>query len=203
MICLAAVSDWPLETAYTICLFLGFFYGVFAGFFSIVGGHTDLGGHGGVEGPGHTGPEVSTMGHEPGAVDSGLHMTPLNPVVLAIFLVSFGGTGLATMHLFSWRYGSLAVAAPSGFVLAGITFLVFQKLFSIAQASSAPIQMEMVGKEAEIITPISTGGLGEIAYVRRGTRFTAPARSEDGGAVPSHTLVTVTRIVGGTYVVKK
>jgi membrane protein implicated in regulation of membrane protease activity len=197
---LALVIDWGLQTAYVICLFLGLFYGVFAGLFSIVGSH--FGGGDGTDSPGHTGPEVHDMGHEPGSADVGTHMTPFNPVVVAIFLVSFGGTGLATMQLFQWKYASLAVAAPSGFVMAAITFVIFQKFFSITQASSAPAQQEVVGQEAEVITAIRETGLGEIAYVRRGSRFTAPARAEDGGAIPGQTVVKITRIVGGTFYVK-
>ena len=129
-------------------------------------------------------------------------MTPLNPVVVAIFLVSFGGTGLAAMQLFDWNIASLAVAAPSGFVLAAITFTIFNKIFSVTQGSSEPAQQEIVGKDAEVITPIPENGLGEIAYTRRGSRFTAAARSESGAAVAKNAIVTVTRIVGHTHYVK-
>lgn len=62
-----------LGWAYLVCLLLGLFYGVFAGLFSLFGGHHDI--HHGFDAPGHTGPEVDQMAHEPGTVDSGLHMT--------------------------------------------------------------------------------------------------------------------------------
>jgi hypothetical protein len=45
--------------------------------------------------------------------------------------------------------------------------------------------------------------LGEIAYVARGTRFTAPARSEDGKPHPAHSTVVIERIVGSVFCVKK
>ena len=198
---LATAGVGPLGWAYLACLFLGLFYGVFAGLFALVGGHI-TGGVAGDHTPGHTPAEVSQMGHEPGTVDSGLHMTPLNPVVVSIFLVSFGGTGLATMQLFGWDLGSLGVAAPSGFVMAAVTFAIFEKIFSITQGSSEPGPQEMIGKEAEVITPIPENGLGEIAYTRRGSRFTAPARCETGVPVAKQTVVTVTRMVGHTYYVK-
>jgi membrane protein implicated in regulation of membrane protease activity len=197
---LIAATVGPLGWAYLICLLLGVFYGVFAGLFAIVGGHD--GGHHEIESPGHTEVEVSQMGHEPGTVDSGMHMTPLNPVVVSIFLVSFGGTGLASMQLFDWNLASLAVAAPSGFVLAAITFAIFEKIFSATQGSSEPAQQEIVGKDAEVITPIPENGLGEIAFTRRGSRFTAAARSESGAPVAKNAVVTVTRIVGHTHYVK-
>jgi membrane protein implicated in regulation of membrane protease activity len=197
---IATAGVGPLGWAYLICLLLGLFYGIFAGLFSIFGGH--FGGHHGVESLGHTQAEIAQMGHEPGTVDSGLHMTPLNPVVVSIFLVAFGGTGLATMQLFDLQLASLAVAAPSGFVLAAITFAIFEKIFSVTQGSSEPAQQEIVGKEAEVITPIPENGLGEIAFTRRGSRFTAAARSESGAAISKHAVVTVTRIVGHTHYVK-
>ncbi|HUK83248.1 MAG TPA: NfeD family protein [Verrucomicrobiae bacterium] len=197
---LIAATVGPLGWAYLICLLLGLFYGIFAGLFSLVGGHSGV--HHGIEGAGHTADEVSQMGHEPGTIDSGVHMTPFNPVVIAIFLVSFGGTGLASMQLFNWHLVSLAVAAPSGFVLAAITFAIFERMFSATQGSSEPTQQEAIGKEAEVITPIPENGLGEIAYTRRGSRFTAAARSESGAAIPKHSVVTVTRVVGNMFHVK-
>jgi len=197
---IASSGTATLGWGYLICLLLGLIYGVFAGLFAILGGHS--GEHQGMESLGHTGAEVSQMGHEPGRVDSGLHLTPLNPVVISIFLVAFGGTGLATMELLHWNLASLAVAAPSGFVLAAITFAIFDKLFSVTQGSSEPAAGEIVGKEAEVITPIPPNGLGEIAYTRRGSRFTGAARSESGVAVAKNVTVIVTRIVGHTHYVR-
>lgn len=202
---LAALSDWPLQTAYIVCLLVGIFYGLFAGVFSSFGGgnggHAGDAGHGG-DAMGHTDAEVAQMGHEPGAADSGMHMSPFSPVIVCIFLVAFGGVGLATMQFFHWQYASLAVAAPSGFVMAAITFSIFEKFFSVTQGSSEPAQREMIGKEAEVITPIPADGLGEVAYVRRGARFTAPARSETGTPIAGHAAVTVSRIIGNTFYVR-
>jgi len=190
----------PLGWAYLVCLLLGLFYGLFAGLFSLIGGH--FGGADADMSPGHSGPEIADMGHEPGTADAGTHLSPFNPAVIAIFQVSFGGTGLATMQLFGWKLASLAVAAPSGLVMAAVTFALFNKLFSVTQASSAPGQAELLGREAEVITPIPAAGLGEIAYSRRGTRFTAAARSESGAAVPKQAVVVIVRIVGHTHYVK-
>lgn len=191
----------PLGWAYLACLLLGLFYGLFAGLFSLIGGH--FGGEvAGGDAPGHTGPEISDMGHEPGTVDTGTHMTPFNPVVISIFLVSFGGTGLAAMQLLGWHLASLCVAAPSGLVMGAVTFAFFEKIFNITQGSSSPSTAELIGKDAEVITPIPLDGLGEIAYNRRGSRFTAAARCESGAAAPKQAVVTIVRIVGHTHYVK-
>ncbi len=199
---LAAASGWSLELAYLICLCIGLFYGIFAGLFSLIGGHFG-GSDTGDTSPGHTDAEIAQMGHEPGTADSGMHISPFSPVVVSIFLVSFGGTGLATIQMFDWRYASLAVAAPSGFVMAAMTFAFFNKMFKVTQGSSEPTVQELVGKQAEVITPIPADGLGEIAYVRRGSRFTAAARADDNSAIPNRSVVTITRIIGNTYYVKR
>ncbi len=199
---IAASSGWSLELAYLICLCLGLFYGFFAGLFSWFGGHFG-GGDQDMDSPGHTDAEVSQMGHEPGTADSGMHISPFSPVVVSIFMVSFGGTGLATIQMFGWRLGSLAVAAPSGFVMGAMAFAFFNRIFKALQGSSEPTVQESVGKEAEVITPIPADGLGEIAYVRRGSRFTASARAEGGVAIPNRSVVTISRIVGNTYYVKR
>jgi membrane protein implicated in regulation of membrane protease activity len=197
---LAVINGWSLDLAYLVCLLLGLFYGAFAGLLTLIGGHDGGVGHGDHV-IGHTGSEVDQMGHEPGTADSGIHMSPWSPIVVTIFLVSFGGSGLSAMQLFGWGMGSLGVAAPSGFVMAGLTFAAFNKIFRMSQGSSEPSIQEIVGKEAEVITPIPENALGEIAYNRRGSRFTAPARSESGGAIAKSASVTITRVVGNTYYV--
>ena len=54
----------------------------------------------------------------------------------------------------------------------------------------------MVGLTATVITPIPEKGVGEIAYVQAGSRYTAPAREESGAAIAGGQTVKVTRIVG-------
>jgi hypothetical protein len=59
----------------------------------------------------------------------------------------------------------------------------------------------LVGSDATIITPIPQGGVGEIAYVQGGTRYTAPARSESGAAIGNGQTVRIHRIVGTQFYV--
>jgi membrane protein implicated in regulation of membrane protease activity len=60
----------------------------------------------------------------------------------------------------------------------------------------------LVGQTASIITPIPANGVGEIAYVQGGTRYTAPARTETGTSVPAGKPVRITRIIGSQYFVE-
>jgi hypothetical protein len=71
------------------------------------------------------------------------------------------------------------------------------------QASSHARAGEEIGLEAEVTIPIPNGGLGEIAYVVRGTRFNNPARSVDGKELPAHLAVKIVEKTGNTYVVQK
>ena len=52
------------------------------------------------------------------------------------------------------------------------------------------------------MTPIPERGVGEICYVQAGTRYTAPARTEDGAAVVTGRPVKITRIIGNQFYVK-
>ena len=58
------------------------------------------------------------------------------------------------------------------------------------------------GTEASVVSPIPANGVGEIAYVVGGTRYTAPARMENGAAIGNGKLVTITQMVGTQFYVK-
>ena len=59
----------------------------------------------------------------------------------------------------------------------------------------------LIGAEANVITPIPENGVGEIAYVVGGTRYSAPARAENNAAVANGRTVKITRIVGTQFYV--
>jgi hypothetical protein len=46
-------------------------------------------------------------------------------------------------------------------------------------------------------------GLGEVAYVLRGSRYTNPAKTVDGKELPVNTLVKIVNQVGTTFIVQK
>jgi hypothetical protein len=52
----------------------------------------------------------------------------------------------------------------------------------------------LIGRTATVITPIPRSGVGEIAYVQAGTRYTAPAREEHGSAVGNGKTVKIMRV---------
>jgi membrane protein implicated in regulation of membrane protease activity len=62
--------------------------------------------------------------------------------------------------------------------------------------------MQLLGQEANVISPIPSDGVGEIAYVQGGSRYSAPARTENGVAIPAGRPVKITRIVGTQFYVE-
>ena len=60
----------------------------------------------------------------------------------------------------------------------------------------------VVGTTATLGTGIPENGVGEIVYVQGGTRYTAPARAEDGKPIATGAAVIVTRIAGTQFFVK-
>jgi len=182
--------------AYWICFLLGLGYAVIAalmsgllGFGEGAEGGVDAGVDGGVDAGADAGGEVA--------------LSPWSPMTLAMFITCFGGVGviLTKMGLPIWF--TVPPAALSGAVVAGLVFLFLLKVFMAIQGSSEATVANLVGREAEVITPIGGEGLGEIAYVARGTRYTAPARSETGEPISRYAVVRIVKIVGSTFHVRK
>jgi membrane protein implicated in regulation of membrane protease activity len=78
---------------------------------------------------------------------------------------------------------------------------VLRELFKHTQSSSEARIGNLVGVEATVITPIPQHGVGEIAYTQAGSRYTAPARTESGGAVGNGATVRINRITGSQFYV--
>jgi membrane protein implicated in regulation of membrane protease activity len=211
--------------AYLVCFLVGLAYAVIAGLLSgLLGfGHGAEGGveggmDSGIDGGIHAGDmgdasfdhDFSAGGAEGhgGGFASGesggeVALSPWSPMTIAAFVTCFGGVGviLTKMGLPIWF--SLPPAAVSGFIVAGGVFLFLVKVFLAVQGSSEASVAGLAGCEAEVITPIPAEGLGEIAYVARGSRFTGPARSESGQPISRHAVVRVVKVVGSTFHVRK
>ncbi len=127
-----------------------------------------------------------------------------SPTVLASFVTAFGACGLIlkSIEATSPLYISAPVSALAGGVIALTVLWVFNTMFKRTESSSESRVATLTGMTASIITPIPEGGVGEIAYVQSGTRYTAPARSMDGKAVGSSKTVRITRIVGTQFYVE-
>jgi membrane protein implicated in regulation of membrane protease activity len=179
---------------YTACLALGLLFAIISAF----AGHL-FGGHDG-------GGDVGTGGHaEAGYDHSGVPgISFFSPTVLACFVTAFGACGLILTHIDSTRsvWISAPISAVAGVTMAFLALLLFNWMFSKTQSSSESRVASLTGQTASIVTPIPPNGVGEIAYVQGGSRYTAPARTESGAPVSAGKPVRITRIVGTQYYVE-
>jgi membrane-bound ClpP family serine protease len=179
---------------YTACLALGLLFTIISAF----AGHF-FGGHDG-------GGDVGTGGHaEAGFDHSGLPgISFFSPTVLSCFVTAFGACGLILSKIEATRsvWVSAPISALAGVLMAGIAFLLFNAMFKATQSSSESQVASLTGQVASTVSPIPANGVGEIAYVQGGSRYTAPARTESGDEVPAGKPVRITRIVGTQYYVE-
>jgi len=179
---------------YTACLALGLLFTIISAFTShFFGGHD-----------GHM--DVGTGGHaEAGYDHSGVPgISFFSPTVLSCFVTAFGACGLILTRIDATKsvWISAPISAMAGLIMATLAFLLFNWMFEKTQSSSEVRVASLVGQTASIITPIPPNGVGEIAYVQGGSRYTAPARTETGTSVPAGKPVRITRIVGSQYFVE-
>jgi membrane-bound ClpP family serine protease len=132
------------------------------------------------------------------------HLPFLSPTVLASFLTVFGGTG-AFLSI-SGNLPPLITAAISIVVALTLTSVI---LFAVilplhrAQQSAAFSSKEMIGKMAEVITPIEPGKRGEIIYEQGGSRLSAPAKTLQDVRIEQGESVWIMDVVSGTFIVEK
>ena len=176
---------------YFICFAFGILFTIISAFVGhLFGGDADHG-------------DLGTGGHaEAGFDHSGItEMSFFSPTVMASFITAFGALGMifskipATSSV--WASGPLS--AIGGLVIAAAVFWLFNTVFEKTQSSSEAQVATLVGQIASIATPIPKDGVGEIAYVRAGSRYTAPARSEQGEPISAGQAVRITRVIGTQF----
>jgi membrane protein implicated in regulation of membrane protease activity len=127
-----------------------------------------------------------------------------SPTIIAAFITAFGAFGLIFTQF--PKTTNPAVSAPlsvlGGLLVAGTLLVFLRYVFGHTQSSSESHVAQLIGAEANVITSIPENGVGEIAYVVGGTRYSAPARTEKGTALANGKTVTITRIVGTQFYVK-
>jgi len=142
--------------------------------------------------------EVDATGH----LEAG-SFHPVSGTTLATFITGFGGGGIVGHYLLRWSLvPGLALATGSGLLVAAAAYVILQVIFRQTQAGSEFAMSDMVGREGEVITPIPPGGTGEVAFLARGQRAKAPARSADGAAVPRGRPVLIEKVMGQTIYVR-
>lgn len=167
---------------YIGCLTFGVFYALVAAVLGSHGfDHGDVG-HDGFHGHGGDSADVPS---------------PLNPVVLASAIAAFGSVGIISKKGFGM--GDLASSVLSlgfaGLIGAAIFYGVVRLMYG-SQSNSLYSQEELIGKTAEVITPLPEKGLGEIACSINGMRYTFAARSLNGCQLSRGETVYIRNVTG-------
>lgn len=181
-----------LSTIYLLCLGVGLLFTIVSALMGhIFGGHDGLGDAGGHFESGFGGHDMPSF-------------SAISPASISAFITAFGGVGLILTRIKAtsdpWINVPLSMLAAFG-IAAGVVF-VFRSFIHATQSSSESRVSGVVGLSATIITPIPANGVGEIAYVHGGSRYSAPAREEDGTPLPGGSTVKITRVVGTQFYVR-
>ena len=187
---------FTFETFYLICFGVGVGYALIVGFFSgLLGGGHDIGGH-----------DVSIGDHgdlPSGDFSGSVSFSPLSPVIISTFLAFFGGSGYFYIRILEIDEKiSLIPALATAFIAGAAVFFIFDYVFKNVQGGIDLNIASLVGREAEVKTPIPADGMGEIVYVTSSGRATSPARSATGQAIPKNSVVVIAKIVGNVLLVK-
>jgi membrane protein implicated in regulation of membrane protease activity len=178
---------------YTACLALGLLFTIISAFAGhLFGGH-DAG-------------AVGTGGHaEAGYDHSGVPgISFFSPTVLSCFVTAFGACGLILTRIDSTRsvWISAPISAVAGLIMALLAFSLFNYMFQKTQSSSESHVASLLGQTASVITPIPKDGVGEIAYIQGGSRYTAAARTESGEPIGAGKPVRISRLTGTQFFVE-
>ena len=190
-------SDEKAQTTAFIIYLVCFGVGLLFAILSVMFGHLGHADHGGFDhGAGAHGHAEAGFGtHDmPG-------FAPVGPTTIATFVTAFGGIGMVMSHSESLHQISGVIAGVGALVIAALVGWGFAVVFRSTQGSSEGRIAEVTGLSATVITPIAPDGVGEIAYVQSGSRYSAPARTEDGSPVASGATVKITRVVGAQFYV--
>jgi len=179
---------------YSICFGAGLLFAIV----SALLGHLFGGGH-----DAHV--DIGTGGHaEAGFQDTGMPgLSPFSPTTISSFITAFGGLGLIFSRIEATKspWVSAPLATVGALTIAAAVVWLFGTLFHKIESSSESHVAALVGVTGTIITPIPANGVGEIAYVQAGTRYTAPARDERGAPVANGQTVKISRVVVSQFYV--
>jgi len=201
-------------TFYLIC----FVVGLALSALSLLGGLGHFGGH--LHVPhvphvphvhiGHVGhgahvPHGAGAGHTGGSSGgSGSSVPWWNSFSIMIFLCWFGAAGYLLTE-----YGGfvtslvLMLAVFCGLVGGAIVFLFLAKVLMPHDRALTAEETAVIGAVGRVTAPIRPEGTGELVYEQLGARRSAPARSEDGVAIPRGEEVFVVRYEKGIAYVRR
>lgn len=136
--------------------------------------------------------------------ETGFDFINVSPFALAMFGTAFGMVGLITRVWFNMEpIPSLLWAVGLGVLIGGAAQAFFLYVLSPSRSSHYRLQNDAIGRDAEVITSIPQGGLGEIAFNNVSGRVKLAARSSADQTIPYGEVVVIKRIVGRVAYVQR
>ena len=199
------------ESFYLVCFVVGLMLSVL----SLLGGMGHLGWH--IHVP-HA-PHLPTVGHLPHGMPHAGHIPAgrrdadaagrhHGAMVECVFdhgvplLVWRGGLSSHAPRELCRRRGAGALGA-FGLVGGALVFLFLTKVLLPHERELTADETAVIGAVGRVSAPIRAAGTGEIVYEQLGARRSAPARSEDGMAIPATEEVFVVRYEKGIAYVRR
>jgi len=183
------------ELFYLICFVVGFAFTTLSFLTGTLHLHMHLPGHAHFQGVGHA---------HGGAKGGHGALMFLNPMVIAVFLTWFGGTGYLLVHLrHIWVFAGLLISSAAGAIGAGIVLVFVAKVLMAHDYTMDPADYEMTGVLGRVSCLIRQGGTGEIIFQQDGARKACAARSEANEEVACGEEVIVTRYENGIAYVRR
>jgi len=191
-----------IQFIYLLCFAVGAMWTLVA----LLLGGIQFGHHG--LGSGHTGHGHAWQGEDGQNAPGGPKNGPMpfgyliNPSCAAVFLAWFGGVGyLLARHTGLGFWAALCIAAGVG--LSGAWILAsFLRFLTSRERPLDPADYEIVGVLGRVSVPIRSAGVGELIYVRDGTRRALCARAEDSQEIGRNEEVVVMRYEKGIAYVR-
>lgn len=127
---------------------------------------------------------------------------PIRPIIIVIFITVFGGIGVMQTKLGNQ---ALYVFMISLLIAVVVSFLVnkfiINPLYKAANTSTAS-QKELIGHPGIVIGAIVENGFGQVAYVKNGSKYTAPCKHIEGRRIDIGNKVIVVDIKDNVFYVE-
>lgn len=127
--------------------------------------------------------------------------SPFSCRTILMFAAGFGAGGLIGSGIGLSEPLTLIPAFGFGVFAGVLSWLVLRFLYR-DQGSTTIGPTDYVGLIGRITVPIPKGKLGQVILNVKMQKKQMPARSEDGGSIPSHTQVEVVLMEGGVLIVR-
>jgi hypothetical protein len=124
----------------------------------------------------------------------------LSPRVISVFITAFGGFGAIGIYRGFGIFFSSFLGVGGGVVLGGLVYFFARFLYG-QQASSTISTADLIGCTAQVTVGIPSGGVGQVRCLVGESMVDKIARSRDGAAIPSSSLVKIEEIVGESVIV--